>query len=122
LPALELPSKNYSLEADIATGWQPKMRVVGPIPLNFDSSVVDEVVETLTMLGYRGKERVIYLGKCRFMQDGDTRVVSSSTRKSSENTFININHLSIRIFPTSPHIFVSSTTTSNPNTPVSLKE
>ena len=38
------------------------MKVVGPIPLNFDSAVVDEVVETLTMLGYRGKERVIYLG------------------------------------------------------------
>lgn len=44
LPALEIPTKNYSLEADMVTGWQPKMRVVGPVPLNFDCAVVDELV------------------------------------------------------------------------------
>jgi hypothetical protein len=53
LPALELPNKHYSLEADIATGWQPKMKVVGPVPLNFDATVQDELIETLTAYGTR---------------------------------------------------------------------
>jgi hypothetical protein len=43
LPSLQLNNKHYSLEADIMTGWQPKMKVVGPIPLNFDASICDEV-------------------------------------------------------------------------------
>lgn len=55
LPALELPNKKYSLEADMATGWQPRLRMAGPIPLNFDSPVPDSLVERLTMLGHRHK-------------------------------------------------------------------
>jgi hypothetical protein len=51
LPALEMPSKHYSLEADLVTGWQPKMKVIGPVPLNFDASVCDLVIETLTSFG-----------------------------------------------------------------------
>lgn len=62
LPALEIANKHYSLEADIATGWQPKMKVVGPVPLNFDASVCDELVEVLTSFGNRHNERVVYLG------------------------------------------------------------
>lgn len=45
----------------MVTGWQPKMRVVGPVPLNFDCAVVDELVEILTT--QRKKEQVVYLGK-----------------------------------------------------------
>ena len=42
LPALEIANKNYSLQADMATGWQPhKMKVVGPVPLNFDATICD---------------------------------------------------------------------------------
>lgn len=40
-PAAEIPVKNYSLEADIVTGWKPKSKIVGPIPFNFDNQVVD---------------------------------------------------------------------------------
>jgi hypothetical protein len=97
------------------------MKVVGPIPLNFDSAVVDEVVETLTMLGYRGKERVIYLGTGSVIQDGDTPAVSSCTSKSSDNTSINTNHLSIPTSLTSPPTFANSIIISNPNTPVSFE-
>lgn len=44
------------------TGWQPKMKVVGPVPLNFDTTVQDELVETLTTFGNKHPERVVYLG------------------------------------------------------------
>lgn len=54
-PALELPSKPYSLEADIITGWKPKMKVIGPVPLNFDNSIVDEIVDELTCFGKKAK-------------------------------------------------------------------
>jgi hypothetical protein len=57
------------------------MKVVGPIPLNFDSAVVDEVVETLTTLGQRSKERVVYLGTSQAMQGDGTRAVLSCTRR-----------------------------------------
>ena len=50
-----MPLKNYSLEADMATGWRPKMKLVGPIPFNFDSRVVDELIDELTSFGSRHK-------------------------------------------------------------------
>ena len=62
-PAVELLTKNYSLEADMITGWRPKQRVVGPIPLNFDSTITDEIIDELTSFGVKYRERVIYLGK-----------------------------------------------------------
>lgn len=35
-PAVDLPTKNYSLDADMINGWRPKeMKLMGPIPLNF---------------------------------------------------------------------------------------
>ena len=61
-PAVELLSKNYSLEADMITGWRPKFKIVGPIPFNFDSPVLDQVIDELTSFGHKYKERVIYLG------------------------------------------------------------
>ena len=45
------------------TGWRPKFRVVGPIPFNFDSVIIDEIIDELTSFGGQHKERVIYLGK-----------------------------------------------------------
>ena len=35
--SLEKAQNNYSLSADIATGWRPKMKIIGPMPLNFDN-------------------------------------------------------------------------------------
>jgi len=34
-------------------GWQPKLKVIGPVPLNYDCSITDEVVEILTNFGKR---------------------------------------------------------------------
>ena len=54
-PAVELPLKNYSLEADMISGWMPKTKLVGPIPFNFDNQVVDELIDELTSFGSRHK-------------------------------------------------------------------
>lgn len=54
-PAVDLPVKNYSLEADMINGWRPKTKLVGPIPFNFDSQVVDELIDELTSFGGRHK-------------------------------------------------------------------
>ena len=43
-PAVEITTKNYSLEPDMMGGWRPNSRIVGPVPLNFDSPVVDTIV------------------------------------------------------------------------------
>lgn len=44
------------------SGWKPKMRIVGPVPLNFDNPIIDCIVEGLTSYGKRYPERVVYLG------------------------------------------------------------
>lgn len=55
-PAVELPVKNYSLEAKIRiSGWRPKTKIVGPIPFNFDNQVIDELIDELTSFGSRHK-------------------------------------------------------------------
>jgi hypothetical protein len=41
---MDLISKNYSLEPDMISGWKPKIKVVGPIPLNFDNTIIDKIV------------------------------------------------------------------------------
>jgi hypothetical protein len=46
----------------MATGWRPKTKIVGPVPLNFDNQVVDELVDELTSFGSKYHERVVYLG------------------------------------------------------------
>lgn len=66
-PAVDLPLKNYSLEADMINGWRPKSKVVGPIPFNFDSQVIDELVDELTSFGSKHPHRVIYLGMLHSM-------------------------------------------------------
>ena len=54
-PAVELPLKNYSLEADMISGWRPKTKLVGPIPFNFDNQVVYELIDELTSFVSRHK-------------------------------------------------------------------
>lgn len=41
---MDIVTKTYSLEPDMLSGWKPKMRIVGPVPLNFDNPVVDTVI------------------------------------------------------------------------------
>lgn len=72
---MELPTKNYSLEADMVTGWRPKLKVLGPIPFNFDSRILDELIDELTSFGRKYRERVIYLGMSHFYSGN--RYVSS---------------------------------------------
>ena len=43
----ELPPMSYSLEADMATGWKPKLKIIGPMPLNFDNPTVDKSLMAL---------------------------------------------------------------------------
>lgn len=54
-PAVDLPVKNYSLEADMITGWRPKTKMVGPIPFNFDNQIVDQLIDELTSFGNKHK-------------------------------------------------------------------
>lgn len=61
-PAVEITTKNYSLEPDMMSGWRPNTRIVGPVPLNFDNPVVDTIVEELIGFCSKHKERIIYLG------------------------------------------------------------
>ena len=43
----ELQPISYSLEADMATGWKPKLKIIGPMPLNFDNPTVDKSLMAL---------------------------------------------------------------------------
>jgi hypothetical protein len=47
LPAMDIVTKAYSLEPDMLSGWKPKIRIVGPVPLNFDNPIIDAIVEGL---------------------------------------------------------------------------
>lgn len=58
---------------------------MGPIPLNCDSPLVDEIIDELTSFGSRYKERVIYLGRFCMIQDVDLRVVSKCIKNCREN-------------------------------------
>lgn len=40
-------TQNYSLEADLVTGWKPKLKIIGPMPLNFDNRSVDRSIMAL---------------------------------------------------------------------------
>ena len=53
---MDLPTKNYSLDADMINGWRPKqMNLMGPIPFNFDSNIVDAIIDELTSFGQKYK-------------------------------------------------------------------
>jgi hypothetical protein len=62
IPANELPHKHYSLEPDLASGWVPKLKVIGPIPLNFDNNLTDRLVDTLLNERKTSFYSVVYLG------------------------------------------------------------
>lgn len=43
----EMGPASHSLEADMSTGWKPKLKIIGPMPLNFDNPVVDRPLAAL---------------------------------------------------------------------------
>ena len=43
----EIAPISHSLEADMATGWKPKLKIIGPMPLNYDNPSVDKSVKAL---------------------------------------------------------------------------
>lgn len=54
-------AQNYSLEADMATGWKPKMKIIGPMPLNFDNPSIDNLIKPL-VFSETSIHEVVYLG------------------------------------------------------------
>lgn len=61
-----MPS-NHSLSADIAMGWKPKLKVIGPIPLNFDNQFIDKSIKDV-LKSDASIYSVIYLGIFSFIQ------------------------------------------------------
>ena len=43
----DFQSFGHTLEADMITGWKPKLKIIGPMPLNFDNAAVDKSVMAL---------------------------------------------------------------------------
>lgn len=43
------------------TGWKPKMKIIGPMPLNFDNPNLDNLIKPLTYSDTSIHE-VVYLG------------------------------------------------------------
>jgi hypothetical protein len=40
-------NENHTLTADLATGWKPKLKIIGPMPLNFDNKYIDKTIRNL---------------------------------------------------------------------------
>ncbi len=59
---------------------------MGPVPLNCDSKLMDEVVDELTSFGSRYKARVIYLGRDVIKKVIGSRVVSRCIKRWREVT------------------------------------
>lgn len=39
--------QSHSLQADMVTGWKPKLKIIGPMPLNFDNKYIDKTVKSI---------------------------------------------------------------------------
>ena len=70
---------------------------MGPIPLNCDSPLVDEIIDELTSFGSKYKERVIYLGIRFLIQVTDIQVVLSCINNYKENINSNMKDYLARI-------------------------
>lgn len=120
-PATEISAKQYSLEADIITGWRPRTKILGPIPLNCDDRLVDEIVEELTSFGSRHRERVVYLGTQGAIQGGGLPAVSNCTRRCLAAIPSSTKAPSTPTTPTWQPTSASSTPTSSPKTRASSR-
>lgn len=120
-PAVEIANKQYSLDADIITGWRPKNRILGPIPFNFDAALLDEIVDELTSFGSKYKERVIYLGKRVATQATGSPTASRCTRNSTGATLSSMKAPSTPTTSTWRLTSASFTPTSSPKTAASSR-
>ena len=115
-PATEISAKQYSLEADILTGWRPRTKILGPIPLNCDDHLLDEIVDELTSFGNRHRERVVYLGTACTSQGGASPAASDFIRKCPAAMPSSTRAHSTPTTPTWLPISASFTPTSSPKT------
>jgi len=86
---------------------------MGPIPLNCDSPLVDEIIDELTSFGSKYKERVIYLGKLCFIQDVGLRAASKCINNYRGNTSLNMKALFAQTILIWMPFFENFTLTSN---------
>ena len=61
---------NYSLEADMVTGWKPKLKIIGPMPLNYDNPSIDQSI-TAQLYQESAFYQVCFLGTVVFIKDPD---------------------------------------------------
>lgn len=92
---------------------------MGPIPLNCDSQLLDEVVDELTSFGSRHKERVIFLGNQHVNKAKGSAVVFECTWKCLARIPSNTKDAQMQATLTWLPTSVSSIPTSNLRTPVS---
>lgn len=65
----------------MATGWKPKMKIIGPMPLNFDNPDLDNLIKPLVFSDTSIHE-VVYLGRIDLTQDYGHAILSKCTRSS----------------------------------------
>ena len=53
--------KSHSLEADLATGWRPRLKIIGPMPLNFDNQHIDRILRPI-ISSETSLDEVVFLG------------------------------------------------------------
>jgi hypothetical protein len=54
-------NENHTLSADLATGWKPKLKIIGPMPLNFDNPFIDKTIKHL-LFSDASIFTIVYLG------------------------------------------------------------
>lgn len=64
----EKKAANYSLQADLLTGWKPKLKIIGPMPLNFDNPRVDKSIMSLVHQESAFYE-VVFMGTSILIED-----------------------------------------------------
>lgn len=52
---------SHSLDADLATGWRPRLKIIGPMPLNFDNEHIDRLLKPV-LSSDTSLYEVVYLG------------------------------------------------------------
>ena len=71
-PPRELPNRSYSLEPDMANGWRPKRAVktnfANVFSINYNESLVDEIIKELYKRKNNNKDKLVYLGTAFFIK------------------------------------------------------
>lgn len=75
---------SHSLEADMATGWKPKLKIIGPMPLNYDNPVVDKSIMALVHQESAFYE-VVYMGTSLITEVRAQQALSNCTSNSQSS-------------------------------------